>query len=218
MGDSNRNNLDSTLSRVCVGLVSGGLFGVPCAIAIATPSYHPKVLFCGDKASMLASIWPVLLSYALQPSQLEPMSNATYPTVTAADKQYAEAASSAADKHVSELEVERDQAWQVARSNLAVASSPPIRSSAVLTLLSKETQRFEELERSIREAKAQATHKRRIAELTGGAWDAKESRALKKLRVRQAEAALAAAIDAERKNAAAENEQLHELAVEKNRA
>lgn len=62
--------------------------------------------------------------------------------MTLDDKQAAEADSAAADTRVSHLEKSRDEAWHNARGNLAVASSPPIRSSAVFALLSTETERF----------------------------------------------------------------------------
>lgn len=115
----------------------------------------------------------------------------SYPAVSIADKQVAEAKSAAADKTVSSLELQRDAAWQTARGNLAVATHPPIRSSAVLGLLSKETDKFAALEAAIKKAKDEAAHQRRVAELTGGAWDAHESRRLKGLKTMAAEAALA---------------------------
>ena len=194
--------------------------------------------------------------------------------VTAEEKNVAEAASVAADKMVSTLETQRDEAWQTARGNLAVASHPPIRSSAVLGLLTAETDKvnvdaapissashntlfwhspahvifirlsqfavchshvlssaaydsllcrsppaqFAQLEASIKKAKAEAAHQRRLAELAGGAWDALESKKLKGLRVTAAEAALTAAREAEVKMGAKEAELLRELAIERQRS
>jgi len=146
--------------------------------------------------------------------ELEPMGNETT-TVTLEEKQVADAAAFASDKVVTKLEVQRDEAWQTARGNLAVATHPPIRSSAVLGLLSKETDRFAQLEASIKKAKDEAKHQRRIADLVGGAWDAAESRKLKGLRVQAAEAALADARVVEMKKREEEAELLRELDIER---
>jgi hypothetical protein len=105
-----------------------------------------------------------------------------------------------------------------ARGNLAVASSPPIRSSSVHAMLAAETDKFAQLEAAIKAAKDAVAHKRRIAELAGGAWDAHESGKLKKLRLAAAEAGLASAKQAVAKAAAQEAEMLRELAIERNRA
>ena len=100
------------------------------------------------------------------------------------------------------------------------------------------------LESAITAAKAEAQHKRRIAELAGGAWDALESKRLKlsaacrleprtrerplvtlfaggrnprSLRLEAAQAGLAAASIAEEKARADEKELLRELAIERAR-
>lgn len=98
-----------------------------------------------------------------------------------------------------------------------MASHPPIRSSAVLDMLSAETDKFARLEASIKKAKDEAKHQRRIAELVAGAWDAAESRKLKALRVQAAEAALAGSRVAEVKKQEEEAELLRELAIERQR-
>ncbi len=90
--------------------------------------------------------------------------NETAPgTVTLSMKEEADKASEVADAAVRALEFARDEAWRDSRGNLAIASSPPIRSEAVLDLLTSETQRFEKLEGQIRDAKEFARHKRRLA-------------------------------------------------------
>lgn len=157
----------------------------------------------------------------------EPLSDANVTTASPTDspkhgvsleeKQVADTAAFAAEKVVTQLEVQRDEAWQTARGNLAVATNPPIRSSAVLGMLSAETDKFAQLEASIKKAKDEAKHQRRIAELVGGAWDAAESRKLKALRVQAAEAALAASRVAELKKREEETELLHELEIERQR-
>ena len=173
-------------------------------------------------------------------------SNATrqFPPMTLEEKQAADAASAAADNRVTHLEKERDEAWQHSRGNLAVMSSPPVRSASVFALLSAETDKFavsvppaksnahrplsrriadlpscpwQQLEGAIKQAKDVAAHKRRVAELAGGAWDALESKRLKLLRLQAAEAGLAAARAAEAKARADEAELLRELALERAR-
>lgn len=104
-----------------------------------------------------------------------------------------------------------------ARGSLAVASDPPIRSGAVFAMLSAETDRFAQLETSIKAAKATASHKRRISELTGSAWDAHESLKLKQLRESAATVALEDSKIATKKARSLETELLQELQVEKNR-
>ena len=84
-------------------------------------------------------------------------------------------------------------------------------------MLSAETDRFAQLEASIKTAKAQAAHKRRIAELTGAAWDAHESLKLKTLREQAATIALEDSKIATKKAKRHERELLQELQVEKNR-
>ena len=84
-------------------------------------------------------------------------------------------------------------------------------------LLRQETDKFAQLEASIKAAKADAFHKRRIAELSGGAWDGLENMRLKKLRLKTANAGLTAAIAAEKKARTDEAEYMRELAIEKNR-
>lgn len=154
---------------------------------------------------------------ALQPVALEASTtNATTPTdITVAEKQAAEEASAKADAVVSQLEHARDEAWRDSRANLAIASSPPIRSESVFGLLSAETERFAQLEASIKAAKAEAAHKRRLSELAGGAWDAVASRKLKVLRRTTAAAHL---VDAKANEAAAyatEADLFRELGVER---
>lgn len=145
--------------------------------------------------------------------------NATPSTrsVSIEDKQVAEAASAAADKVVAKLEVARDEAWQNARGSLAVASNPPIRSSRVYEMLSAETDRFAQLEDAINNAKANSVHKRRVAELTGAAWDAHESLRLKKLRASASVLALEQAKEAAEQASVLEQELLRELEVEAGR-
>ena len=153
----------------------------------------------------------------LEPSLIE-MANATIlPAMTLEEKTIADADSAAADSAVAKLEKARDEAWHHARGNLAVASSPPIRSSAVFAMLSSETDKFAQLENSITTAKNVAAHKRRIAELAGSAWDALESKRLKKLRLQAAEAGLIAARAADAKAVSDEAELLREYALEKSR-
>ena len=53
-------------------------------------------------------------------------------------------------------------------------------------MLSSETDKLAQLEGAIKQAKAVAAHKRRIADLAGGAWDALESKRLKLLRLQAA--------------------------------
>ena len=95
--------------------------------------------------------------------------------------------------------------------------STPASAGAVFSLLSAETDKFAQLEAAITQAKAVASHKRRVAELAGGAWDALESKRLKKLRLEAAEAALIAARAAEAKAKSNEKELLRELATERAR-
>ena len=95
--------------------------------------------------------------------------------------------------------------------------NPPIRADTVFAMLSAETDRFAQLETSIKAAKAQAAHKRRIAELTGSAWDAHESLKLKTLREQAAIVALEDSKIATKKAKTHEMELLQELNVEKNR-
>ena len=144
---------------------------------------------------------------------IDALSNSTRMTLD--EKIEAETESVEADNHVSALEKSRDEAWHNARGTLALASSPPIRSSGVFSLLSAETDRFGQLEASIKQAKDEASHKRRVAELAGNAWDAQESQRLKLLRLEAAEAGLVAARQAEAKAREDEAELLHELALEK---
>jgi len=143
-----------------------------------------------------------------------PTDQAESARVTIEDKQVADAASVAADKAVGHLEIARDEAWSHARGSLAVASDPPIRSSRVYALLSAETDRFAQLESAIKDAKAHSVHKRRVAELTGAAWDAHESLKLKKLRASSAAIALEQATTAAQKAEELEQELLRELEVE----
>jgi len=140
-------------------------------------------------------------------------SGSTIP-VTIDDKQVADAASVAADKAVGHLEAARDEARSHARGSLSVASNPPIRSSRVYALLSAETDRFAQLESAIKDAKAHSVHKRRVAELTGAAWDAHESLKLKELRASSATIALEQATIASQKARELEKELLRELQVE----
>lgn len=166
--------------------------------------------------------WSAALStsVALQPSTLDASANSTtvstLPDITVAEKQAAEEASEAADTAVSKLERARDEAWRDSRSNLAIASSPPIRSESVLAMLSAETERFAQLEANIKAGKAEAAHKRSLAELVGGAWDARESRKLKVLRRATADARLADAKVAEQEAFAAEAD-VHRRLLEERR-
>ena len=140
-----------------------------------------------------------------------------YTPMTLDEKQTYEAASAAADKRVTSLEKDRDVAWHLARGNLALASNPPIRSSKVFEFMKSETDKFAQLEAAITQAKAEAAHKRRISDLAGGAWDSLESKKLKGLRLDAAKLGLTAAIAAEAKARADEEEMLRELAIEKQR-
>ena len=172
----------------------------------------------------------VALATGLHANALEPLAteeaempmenvstNATtrLPPMTLEQKQVADAASSSADQRVTVLEKARDEAWQHARGNLAVASSPPIRSSAVFALLSAETEKFAQLEGAITNAKDEAARKRRMADLSGGAWDALESKRLALLRLQAADAGLTAARLAESKARSNEAELLSELELMK---
>ena len=80
---------------------------------------------------------PVEAAGVLEPEVLDEIAPSpspeaeSYPAMTLEDKQVAEADSAAADKRVTVLEKERDEAWHASRGDLALASSPPIRSSAV---------------------------------------------------------------------------------------
>ena len=148
---------------------------------------------------------------------IEMVNSTSVPSLTLDEKIEAETESVAADNHVSSLEKNRDEAWHNARGTLALASSPPIRSEGVFSLLSAETDRFAQLEASIKQAKAESTHKRRLAELAGSAWDAQESQRLKALRLEAAEAGLVAARQAEAKAREDQAELLRELTLEKAR-
>jgi len=138
--------------------------------------------------------------------------------VTIEEKHLAEAASAAADQAVQKLEKVRDEAWRNARGSLAIASDPPIRSSAVFDMLTGVTSKFAQLEASINEAKAKRDHARRIADLAGTAWDAHEGRALKRLREREATLRLNEAREAVAQAEATEEESLRELKLEKARS
>ena len=133
------------------------------------------------------------------------------------EKHLSEAASHLADRAVEELELLRDETWRNARGSLAIASDPPIRSGAVFETLSTETERFAQLEASIKAAKAKQAHARRVAELTGSAWDAHEAVKLKELREQQAEFRAEEAKVARTEAAALEREYLKELRLEKAR-
>ena len=139
------------------------------------------------------------------------------PAVTMEEKHLSEAASAQADRAVEELELLRDETWRNARGSLAIASDPPIRSGAVFEMLSAETERFAQLEASIKAAKAKQAHARRVAELTGSAWDAHEAFKLKELREQQAEFRAEEAKVARTEAAALEREYLKELRLEKAR-
>ena len=142
---------------------------------------------------------------------------ANEPAVTMEEKHVSEAASAQADRAVEELELLRDETWRNARGSLAIASDPPIRSGAVFEMLSAETERFAQLEASIKAAKAKQAHARRVAELTGSAWDAHEAFKLKELREQQAEFRAEEAKVARTEAAALEREYLKELRLEKAR-
>jgi len=142
---------------------------------------------------------------------------ANEPAVTMEEKHLSEAASAQADRAVEELELLRDETWRNARGSLAIASDPPIRSGAVFEMLSAETERFAQLEASIKAAKAKQAHARRVAELTGSAWDAHEAFKLKELREQQAEFRAEEAKVARTEAAALEREYLKELRLEKAR-
>ena len=84
---------------------------------------------------------------ALSTSSLEPGSgDGAYVAMTLEEKQVADAMSDAADSRVAHLEKARDEAWHNSRGSLAVASNPPIRSSAMFAMLSAETDKFAQLE------------------------------------------------------------------------
>lgn len=164
---------------------------------------------------------------ALSPEAIEPSSGAfdgtvepspSYPAATLEDVRVADAKAAMVEKKVKQLEASRDEAWKVARGNLAVATHPPIRSSAVFAMLNAETEAFRQLEANINQAKREQAHYRRVAELAGGARDAAESAKLRGIRVAGARKALADAIAAEEREKTREVELLRELQVEKARS
>ena len=98
----------------------------------------------------LLSLASTVLGSALplqpDPEPVKPNTTVAKVGVSLEEKQVADAAAFSADKVVTQLELQRDAAWQTARGNLAVATNPPIRSSAVLGMLTAETDKFASLE------------------------------------------------------------------------
>jgi len=194
-------------SLVLVALYcAGAVHAVPAMEETAAAVTPPSTAAAVTPPSTAAAVTP--------PSTVVNATPSSTRSVSIEDKQVAEAASAAADKVVAKLEVARDEAWQNARGSLAVASNPPIRSSRVYEMLSAETDRFAQLEDAINNAKANSVHKRRVAELTGAAWDAHESLRLKKLRASASVLALEQAKEAAEQARVLEQELLHELATE----
>jgi len=171
-----------------------------------------------DLIATNATVNDTKVSFSTVANETESLAEAEVTPVSIEEKHLAEAASAAADRVVEALEKVRDEAWRNARGSLAIASDPPIRSAAVFDMLSAETDRFAQLEGQINAAKAKSAHKRRIADLAGGAWDAHEGMKLKTLREQEAQTRLAEAKAAKAKAVASEIEYIHELMLEKGRS
>ena len=170
-----------------------------------------------DTKSSEITVASAASEFIASPANQSATPRANEPAVTMEEKHLSEAASHLADRAVEELELLRDETWRNARGSLAIASDPPIRSGAVFEMLSTETERFAQLEASIKAAKAKQAHARRVAELTGSAWDAHEAVKLKELREQQAAFRAEEAKVARTEAAALEREYLKELRLEKAR-
>ena len=186
-----------------------------CSGAAIAPALLQPELY--DTKSSEITVASAASEFIASPANQSATPRANEPAVTMEEKHLSEAASHLADRAVEELELLRDETWRNARGSLAIASDPPIRSGAVFEMLSTETERFAQLEASIKAAKAKQAHARRVAELTGSAWDAHEAVKLKELREQQAAFRAEEAKVARTEAAALEREYLKELRLEKAR-